>query len=193
MASIQKVRQNNTSQTLSSPGFDDALKLRAKQNGELCNRNHPGSSVNYDTEKTRKIRNEYIDHQLIKDSEYDHSNLAAVLKNDHNTAPIIAMPLPGNDLHLPDNLEYKQLKAGEKALPKRLQPGVAACLPKAETDFGFMQAQQKHSRLKTSTLYLKNSTEQIINTLEYFAGDSGRKTTNSKSRESDNLTRILTR
>jgi len=153
MASIQKVRQNNTSQTLSSHGFDDALKQRTKQNGELFNRNHPGYYPNYDTEKTRKIRNEYIDHQLIKDSESHHSNLAAVLKSDHNIAPIVAMPLPGNYLHLPDNLEHKQLKADEKAIPKRLQPGIATCLPKVGIDLGFMQGLEKHSGIKTSTTY----------------------------------------
>jgi len=183
MASIQKVRQNKTSQTLSSHGFDDALKQRAKQNGDLFNRNHQRYYSNYDTEKTRKIRNEYIDHQLNKDSEPYNSNLAAVLKNDHNTAPIIAMPLPGNDLHPPDDLEHKLLRASEKAIPKRLQPGVAACLPKAETDFGFMQGLKKYSRLKKSALYPRNSTEQIISPLEYFSDDTDRKTMKPKTRE----------
>ncbi len=114
MVSIRKIRRHDAFRNGIFFGFDENLKQGAKQTGALYSRTHRCWYLNYDAENYRKIKSEFPDHVVLKDSKVQTSTPAPGLKNSHDTAPIVVKPQANNALPLPGAGEHNPLKAGEK-------------------------------------------------------------------------------
>jgi integrase/recombinase XerD len=115
MVSIQKIWHRDAFRIGIFFDFDDGLKQRVKKAGALWSRTHRCWYLSYDAENYRKIKNEFPDHQVIKNTDDKLSAPAPGLQNSHDTAPIVAMPTAGNALPLPGAAEHNPPQAGANA------------------------------------------------------------------------------
>jgi hypothetical protein len=116
MVSIQKIWQNNTSQTGTSPGFDDGLKQHAQQTGALWSRTHGCWYHNYDTESYHTIMNEFPDHKVVNNQDAKIPAPAPGFHNSRDTAAIVEAPQACNALPLPVAVEHNSPPADAKVV-----------------------------------------------------------------------------
>jgi site-specific recombinase XerD len=114
MITVQKIWHRNAYRIGIFFGFDDELKLRARQTGASWSPTHRCWYVDYNAENYRKIKEAFPDHQMVKNPEDQTPTPAPGLKNSHDTAPIVVKPHANNALPLPGAAEHNPPNAGEK-------------------------------------------------------------------------------
>ena len=121
MPTIQTIWHRNAYRIGIFFGFDDELKLRAKQAGASWSRTHRCWYVDYNAEKTRKIKEAFPDHKVVKNPDDNSPTPAPGLKNTHDTAPIVALPQAGNAFPLPGAAEHNPPHPWRLKKERRLQ------------------------------------------------------------------------